>query len=97
MSFFKRVAIETFRNPGEPSNKTLRARPLSGQGFEPSMRVECSSKMRDSHPAGTVFIIEAKIVEREGGGGFLYTHFNWPYEVVNREAVLRLISIGAPI
>lgn len=97
MSHYRRIAIETFSNPGEPSAQSLRARPLPGQGFDSSIRIECSSKMRNSHPVGTVFIVRAKIVDREGGSQFLYTHFNWPYEVVDREAVVRLIASGKPL
>lgn len=94
MSHYRRVAIETFRNPGEPSGQELRARPLPGQGFSIGMRVECSSKMRDSQPPGTVFIIQAKVVEREGGAYFLYTHFNWPYEIVDRRLAMGKITSG---
>ena len=45
------------------------------------MRVECSSKMRDNYPIGTVFIVQAQIIDKEGGMDFLYTHYNWPYKV----------------
>jgi hypothetical protein len=85
MSYYRRVAIENFRNPGEPSSKRLRARPLPGQGLDIGMRVECSAKMREGHPLGTVFIVQAQVIDREGGPPFLYTHFNWAYEVVNRK------------
>lgn len=82
MGHYRRVAIETFRNPGEPSSKPLRARPLPGQGLDIGMRVECSSRMRDRYPPGTVFIVQAQVTDREGGPSFLYTHYNWAYEVV---------------
>jgi hypothetical protein len=84
MGYYRRVAIETFRNPGEPSSKSLRARPLPGQGLNTGMKVECSSKMRNAYPAGTVFIVQAKVTDREGGPPFLYTHYDWPFEVVAR-------------
>lgn len=82
VSHYRKVAIETFRNPGEPSSASIRARPLAGQGFSTSMRVECSSKMRKNYPLGTVFVVEAQLIDKEGGNQFLYTHYNWPYEVV---------------
>jgi hypothetical protein len=46
------------------------------------MVVECSKAMRTQHPVGTKFRIFAKETDREGGPSFLYTHFSWPYEVV---------------
>lgn len=84
MGHYRNVAIESFRNPGEPSGASIRARPLPGQGLDINMRVECSSKMRNSHPIGTVFIIQAQVIDKEGGSEFLYTHFNWPYSVASR-------------
>nr|WP_319515526.1 hypothetical protein [uncultured Cohaesibacter sp.] len=47
------------------------------------MDVECSRFMRMNHPVGTRFRIYAKETSREGGKPFLYSHFNWPYEVVS--------------
>ena len=94
MGDYRHVAIETFRNPGEPSSKSLRAQPLSGQGLDQNMRVECSSKMRNAHPPGTVFIIQAQVTDREGGPSFLYTHHNWAYEVVRRADAEARIARG---
>jgi hypothetical protein len=58
------------------------------------MRVECSSKMRDNYPPGTVFIVQAQISDREGGTPFLYTHYNWPYEIVDRATAEERIARG---
>jgi hypothetical protein len=84
MSHYRSILIETFRNPGEPSGASIRARPLPGQGLNTNMRVECSSKMRNNYPVGTVFIVKAQVIDKEGGTTFLYTHFNWEYSVVSR-------------
>lgn len=94
MGDYRHVAIETFRNPGEPSSKSLRARPLPGQGLGSAMRVECSSKMRNAYPPGTVFIVQAQVTDRDGGPSFLYTHFNWPYSVVDRAEAEDRIARG---
>ncbi len=56
------------------------------------MAVECSSKMRDAHPVGTIFRIEAKITDREGGPPFLYTNYAWHYSVVTEAEAKRCIS-----
>lgn len=94
MSHYRKVAIETIRNPAEPSSKSYRARPLPGQGLDTEMRVECSSKMRNAHPPGTVFIVTAKVTDREDGTPFLYTHFNWAYEIVARAEADSRIAQG---
>lgn len=83
MSHYRDVVIETYQNNHEASSKRIRARPLRGQGLDPSMNVECSSKMRKNHPVGTKFILQAKVTDREGGSPFLYAHFNSSYRVVS--------------
>lgn len=97
MSHYRMVAIETLVNPGEPSVDRMRARPLPGQGFGTSMRVECSSKMRNSHPPGTVFVVKAQVIDKEGGTPFLYTHFNWPWHVLPRADAEARIARGASL
>ena len=91
MSHYRYVVIETFRNSGEASTSSLRCRPLPGQGFSTQMRVECSSKMRDKYPVGTCFLIKTQTIDKEGGTPFLYTYYNWPYEVLSKhEAQARI-------
>lgn len=86
MAYYRDLVIKTYRNPGEPSNKAIRARPVPGQGVSPHLNVECSSGMRHSHPPGTLFIVRAKITDVEGTP-FIYSYFGWPYRVVSeREA-----------
>jgi hypothetical protein len=77
------VLIETYRARGEPSGHDVRARPVPGQGFPRTMKVECSSSMRYRHPVGTKFIVRAKLTDREGGTPFLYTSWQWKYQVVS--------------
>jgi hypothetical protein len=40
--------------------------------------------MRKNYPLGTIFIVQAQLIDKEGGAPFLYTHYNWPYSVVSR-------------
>lgn len=82
---YRHVLVETYMYAGGGSKHQRRLRPLPGQGLDTKMAVECSSKMRDSHPVGTIFKIEAKITDREGSPPFLYTHHTWPYEVLSRQ------------
>jgi len=92
MSSYKFLVIESFVNPGEPSNLAIRCRPLPGQGMNTKMRVECSSRMRQNYPIGTCFLIKAKIVEMQGGSTFLYTHYNWSYKVITRKEAQEKIN-----
>ena len=40
--------------------------------------------MRDKYPVGTCFLIKAQIIDKDGGNPFLYTYYNWPYEVLSK-------------
>lgn len=92
MTHYRQVAIQTYRNSGETSSKAIRARPLAGQGLSASMHVECSSKMRNQYPVGTIFVVRAKITSREGGPDFVYTSWQWPYKVVQLADAMNLIA-----
>jgi len=95
MDHYRFVVIETIENPGESSSSSVRAHPIAGQGYDLNMRVECSKKMRSNYPVGTIFVVKAKIVETEGGAAFLYTHYNWPYEIVSRKKAIQMIKSGS--
>lgn len=81
-SQYQQVIVETYsaRKPGKSS--TVHVRPVDGQPFPTTMDVECSRAMRKNHPVGTKFRIWAKETDKEGGKPFLYSHFDWPYEIV---------------
>jgi len=82
MNDYRIVIIETFLHTRGGSKHAIRARPLAGQGFSTSMRVECSSSMRESHPTGTLFKIHAKIKDTEMEP-HLYSSWQWGYEVIS--------------
>lgn len=82
MSDYREVIIETYVGLKTHASQGIRARPVAGQGFDTSMNVECSTKMRKSHPVGTRFRLMAKLTSRDGGAPFLYSSFRQPYEVV---------------
>jgi len=81
---YRWIVIETYRNPGEPSDMPLRARPLSGQGIPLHYRVQCSEEKRMNHPAGTCFVIEAKIKGNVEINKCVYTHQDWEHRVISR-------------
>lgn len=53
------IIVETYVSSGEPSSASLRVRPLSGQGVDPDLKVECSRSMRRQYPAGSLFRLNA--------------------------------------
>ena len=59
------VIIETLLAPGEFSHNSIRARPITGQGFPANMRVECSTSMRKKYPVGTKIKIWAQKNEQD--------------------------------
>jgi hypothetical protein len=93
MKNYRTVAVETYLNKGEASSAQIRARPLPGQGFPIDMKVEFSRKMRELHPVGTVFAIQATVVNK-GVSSFLYSSYQWPCRVIARSEAEKLIASG---
>lgn len=65
------VTVETFLNPGEPSDAVYRVRPVIGQIFSSMMRVQCSRSMRQAFSLGSQFLLPVELVENKTGGKFL--------------------------
>jgi hypothetical protein len=61
---------------------TVHIRPVPGEAFPTSLRVECSKSMGRDYPVGTRFRIWAKLTDKEGGRPFLYTSWRWKFEVL---------------
>jgi hypothetical protein len=78
---YRDVAVESFI---DPRSGLLRIRPIAGQAYATSMRVQCSRALRDpeQYPAGTRFLIRAKLTDREGGAPYLYAHHGDPVKVL---------------
>jgi hypothetical protein len=49
--------------------------------------------MREAQPIGTVFVVQAQIKEREGTP-FLYTSWQWAYEVIDENTAVNRIADG---
>ena len=78
------VLIETIENVGEPAAERVRARPVAGQGYSPNIRVSCSVKLREQHPIGTKFLIQAKLIDRNGTP-YLYSRPAAPFRVLSHQ------------
>lgn len=80
-SGYEYIIVESF-NPRVKSTNPTHIRPILGQGiYSTEMMVECSRKLL-TYPIGTRFKIYAKITNREGGTDFIYTNYNWLFEVI---------------
>jgi hypothetical protein len=65
------VIVETFLNPGEPSDAVYRVRPVNAQIFPTAMRVQCSRAMLEVFPLGSKLRLPVELVENKTGGKFL--------------------------
>ena len=76
---YRHVAVESFLDCGG----AVRVRPMPGQAYSPTLAVRCSRRLADAsiHPAGTRFLLFAKLTDRLGGAPFLYA-FHGDLDVV---------------
>ena len=88
MSHYRKIVIETYTVAG---TGVPPARPLVGQGLDPKLKVECSERMRRSHPIGTKFLIDAKLTEAYGTQ-FLYSSYRWGWTVLTSAEASRYIK-----
>ncbi|MES2262327.1 MAG: hypothetical protein V4724_27715 [Pseudomonadota bacterium] len=63
----------------------LRISPVPGQAYSPSLLVQCSRRLTDisQYPAGTRFLVSAKLTDRLGGTPFLYVYHGDPVTVLS--------------
>ena len=79
---YKEVVVESFIAPAGANHGGVHVRPVPGQPFPPSLRVECSRSLVRDYPVGTRFKIMAKLTDKEGEGQFLYSSYKWAFEVL---------------
>jgi hypothetical protein len=80
---YRDVAVESV---ADPHTGELRIKPVAGQAYATSMRVQCARALRDPvlYPVGTRFLIRAKLTDRMGGAPFLYSHHGDSVKVLSR-------------
>lgn len=82
-SSYSQVVVEAYYAVKGGKSSRIHVRPAADQAYQQTMDVECSRTMRKAYPVGTKFRIWAKETDREGGKPFLYSHFDWPFEVIS--------------
>jgi hypothetical protein len=60
----------------------VHVRPLPGQGYADDMHVECSRSVTRNYPVGTKFRLRCTLTDRLGGGQYLYSSWQWKFEVL---------------
>jgi hypothetical protein len=85
------ILIKTYQQSRESSVNKIRAFPLAGQGLDTTLKVNCSTAMRDSYPVGSVFRVIAKITDREGTP-FVYSNHTWEYILIEEKDVVKYLG-----
>lgn len=88
---YREVAVESVI---DPCSGALRIRPVAGQAFAPTLPVQCSRRLSDPalYPAGTRFLLTAKLTDRQGGPPFLYAYHGDPVVVLTNAGAKRFLA-----
>lgn len=78
------IIVETFRNPGEPTSRAVRVRPVKGQ-FAVDYRVWCSVQQRESKSIGSLFRVPVTLVHQPDGNSYLRVELYIPFIPVSKE------------
>lgn len=81
-SVYREVAVHSVR---DLRSGLLVVRPMSGQGFPPTMKVSCGRQLVLDHPEGTCFLVQAKMTDRLGGEPYLYVWHGDPVKVLTKQ------------
>lgn len=80
---YEDVIVESFI-PAQTSGLRgkVHIRPVPGGKYPVTLHVECSKRLSRDHPVGIKFKLQAKLTDREDGGEYLYSSYQWPYKVL---------------
>jgi hypothetical protein len=86
---YREVAVESVV---DPATGRLSVRPMAGQAYAPTTRVQCSRKLLEEYSAGTCFLLSAKLTDRLGGEPFLYAWHGDPVIVLSRAQAKKFLA-----
>jgi hypothetical protein len=88
---YRDVAVESVL---DPASGRLSIRPMPGQAYAPTLRVQCSRKLADPalYPPGSCFLLSAKLTDRMGGEPFLYAWHGDPPVVLTRAQARKFLA-----
>jgi hypothetical protein len=87
---YREVAVESVI---DARTGRLRIQPMAGQAFAPTLPVHCSRKLTDPalYPAGSMFLLNAKLSDRMGGPQFLYSYHGDPVTPLSKAAAMKFL------
>jgi hypothetical protein len=88
---YRDVAVESV---ADPATGRLSIRPMPGQAYASTLRVQCSRRLTDPalYPAGTCFLLSAKLTDRMGGAPFLFAWHGDPVVVLTRAQAKKFLA-----
>lgn len=88
---YREVAVQSVR---DPRTGLLRIHPMPDQAFAPTMRVQCARALSDPerYPAGTRFLLNAKLTDRLGGEPFLFAWHGDPVQVLSAAQARKFLA-----
>ena len=88
---YREVAVQSV---AEGRSGKLRIRPMPGQAFAPTLSVQCARSLCDPalYPAGTRFLLLAKLTDRQGGTPFLYAWHGDPVTVLTAAQAKKFLA-----
>jgi hypothetical protein len=88
---YRDVAVESVF---DARSGKLRIHPMAGQAFAPTLAVQCGRHLVDplQHPAGTRFLVSAKLTDRLGGEPFLYVYHGDPVVVLSAAEAKKFLA-----
>jgi hypothetical protein len=88
---YRDVAVESVL---DPRSGRVRIRPVPGQAYATSLRVQCARVLSDParYPVGTRFLVSAKLTDRQGGPPFLFVWHGDPVVVLTNAALKRFLA-----
>ena len=88
---YREVAVHSVAHP---RTGRLHIHPMPGQAFAPSMRVQCARVLADParYPAGTRFLLNAKLTDRLGGEPFLFAWHGDKVEVLSAAQARKFLA-----
>lgn len=80
---YESIIVEVFLpEHSEPTSANRRIRPISGQKYPTTLRVECDRSFREEYPVGTRFRMRVKLVDNGNRAAFLYSNYHWKPELI---------------
>jgi hypothetical protein len=76
------IEVETYQKAGPGGPGKVLVRPVPGQKFPVSLLVEGNKSLAVDYAVGTRFRVQATLLDRAGGGQFLFSSWQWDVKVL---------------